>query len=376
MKDGKIAIAIVGCGGMGGGHAIAIGTGTGKAVWNARSKEDGKSVTDAHTTDISQKLVLAGVYDIKPERQQWAAEMGFFNYENYEAMLADPDVDVILVATPNHLHKEESIQAMRAGKHVLCEKPVMMDSKELEEVMAVSKETGKVFYPRQNRRWDKDYLIIKKIYEEKLLGETFNIESRVHGSRGIPGDWRGIKEYGGGMMFDWGVHLLDRLVMMVPEKITKVFCSLNHVTNDEVDDGFKMHLTFESGLTAVVEVGTCHFQNLPLWYIAGNQGTAVIDNWSCSGQMVRLQSWEDKDATPIQAGEGLTKTMAPRQGKSIEELPLPEVVYDSNELYSNLVDVINGTADQIVTQEQALRVMRLMEAAIESSEKGIVVNFE
>jgi len=126
----------------------------------------------------------------------------------------------------------------------------------------------------------------------------------------------------------------------------------------------------------VVEVGTCHFQNLPLWYIAGNQGTAVIDNWSCSGQMVRLQSWEDKDATPIQAGEGLTKTMAPRQGKSIEELPLPEVVYDSNELYSNLVDVINGTADQIVTQEQALRVMRLMEAAIESSEKGIVVNFE
>jgi predicted dehydrogenase len=281
-----------------------------------------------------------------------------------------------LIATPNHLHKDQAIAAMRAGKHVLCEKPVTPTSVELEEILAVSKETGRIFYPRQNRRWDKDFLIIKKIYEEGLLGKTFNIESRVHGSRGIPGDWRGVKEYGGGMMLDWGVHLLDRLLMMVPEKVRKVFCSLTHVTNNDVDDGFKMHITFESGLTAVVEVGTCHFISLPLWFIAGNHGTAAIDNWSCSGEMVRLNSWEDKDAKPIQAGEGLTKTMAPRQSNSIEKLSLPDVRYDRNELYSNLADVVNGEAEQIVTGEQALRVLKLMEAAFESSEKGIVVNFE
>ena len=125
-----------------------------------------------------------------------------------------------------------------------------------------------------------------------------------------------------------------------------------------------------------MEVGTCNFINLPLWYVAGDQGTARIGGWDMSGEMVRLKSWEDKDATPILAGEGLTKTMAPRQENSTEVLPLPDLDYDRNELYSNLVYVINGTADQIVTQEQALRVMRLMEAAIESSEKGIVVNFE
>ncbi len=376
MKDGKCAIAIVGCGGMGGGHAIAIGSGTGDAVWNATKITDAKAVNDGVTTDISKKLVLAGVYDIDPARQKWAADMGFYNYPSYEAMLADPDVDVILVATPNHLHHDLAIAAMRAGKHVLCEKPVMPTSAELEDVMRVAKETGKVFYPRQNRRWDKDFLIIKKIYDEKLLGNTFNIESRVLGSRGIPGDWRGVKEYGGGMMLDWGVHLLDRLLMMVPEKVKRVFCSLTHITNDEVDDGFKMHLTFESGLTAVVEVGTCHFINLPLWLIAADSGTAVIHSWANDGKMVRLNTWEDKDATPILAGEGLTKTMAPRQGQSIEELELPDVVYDRNELYSNLVDTINGTAKQIVTPEQALRVLKLMEAAFESSEKGIVVNFE
>ncbi len=368
-------IAIVGCGGMGGGHAIAIASGTGNAIWNG-DDANGTAFKGEHNTDISKKMALAGVYDIDPARQQWAAERGYYNYESYDAMLADEKVDAILIATPNHLHKDMAIRAMRAGKHVLCEKPVMITSKDLEDVLAVSKETGKVFYPRQNREWDEDYRIIKKIYDEKLLGETFNIECRIMGSRGIPGDWRGVKEYGGGMMLDWGVHIIDRLLVMVPEKIKKIFCSCTHITNKECDDGFKMHITFESGLTAVLEVGTCHFINLPLWAIYGTDGSATIDDWSCKGRMMRLKSWEDKDTAPILAGAGLTKTMAPRQGNSVEELPLPEVDFDRNELYSNFVDTCRGEAEQIVTGEHALRVLRVMEAAMESDEKGIVVHFE
>jgi len=370
----KRRIAIVGCGGMGGGHALAI-SGKGDAGKGAYSVYTQQGI-NKNDTDLSVKLELAGIYDIDPARCEWAKGYGFYCYDSFEAVLADPSVDIVLVATPNHIHKELSIRAMKAGKHVLCEKPVTPASADLLEIMAVSKETGKVFYPRQNRRWDKDFLIIKKIYEENLLGKTFNIESRVLGSRGIPGDWRGVKEYGGGMMLDWGVHLLDRLLIMVPEKVIKVFCSFTHVTNDEVDDGFKMHMTFESGLTAVVEVGTCHFLRLPLWFIAGNHGTAMIEDWSCAGRMVRLKSWEDKDAKPILAGEGLTKTMAPRGDNSVEELELPEIEYDRNELYSNLVDVINGETEQIVKPEEALRTLRLMEAAFESAETGKIVYFE
>lgn len=372
-------IAILGCGGMGSGHAIAIASGTGIAVWGAVSENDkdmNAMFQGTMDTDISKKLELAGVYDIDPARNAWAAERGYPVYADYEAILADDTVDVVLVATPNHLHKDQAIAAMRAGKHVLCEKPVTPSSAELEAIMAVSRETGKVFYPRQNRRWDRDFRIVKKIYEEQIVGPVFTIESRIHGSRGIPGDWRGIKEFGGGMMLDWGVHLLDRLLFMIPEKITKVFCDLTHITNDECDDGFKMHMTFASGLTVCVEVGTCHFINLPLWYVAGKEGTAVINNWHCEGKIVRLKSWEDKDALPILAGAGLTKTMAPRDEASTEAYQLPTVDFDNNELYSNLVDTIDGKAEQIVTSEQALRVLKLMEAAFESSEKGSVVNFE
>jgi scyllo-inositol 2-dehydrogenase (NADP+) len=369
-------IGIVGCGGMGSGHAIALQSGTGNALWKVKT-DDVPKFPGALTTDISKHLRLRGIFDIKPERRQWAQERKIPVYESYDAMLADPDIDAVLVATPNHLHKEQSIAAMRAGKHVLCEKPVMITSEDLEEVMQVSRETGRVFYPRQNREWDEDYLIIKKIYDDKLVGNVFNIKSRLTGSRGIPGDWRGIKEYGGGMMLDWGVHLIDRILQMIPEKVIKLFCSCTYITNKECEDGFQLHMTFESGLTVDIEVGTCHFISEPMWCIYGDRGSAVIHNFQLDGKMIRLTSWVDKDAEPIAAGAGLTKTMAPRSvGESVEERPLPRFDFDRNTLYRNFAEVCTGTAKQIVTQEHALRVLRLMEACFRSNESGEAVLFE
>ena len=93
--------------------------------------------------------------------------------------------------------------------------------------------------------------------------------------------------------------------------------------------------------------------------------------------MARLVSWDDKDATPIMAGAGLTKTMAPRSGgNSVEEFTLPRFDFDRNTLYRNFVETCRGEAEQIVTQEHALRVLRIMEACYESSETGKAIAFE
>ncbi len=377
MSENKvIRIGIVGCGGMGGGHAVALHSGTGNAIWNVKT-----GTVDAFdsemTSNVREFLELAGTFDIKEERQEWARSFGIHTYDSYEEMLADPSVDAILIATPNHLHKEQAIAALQAGKHVLCEKPVMLSAKDLRDVVAVAKETGRVFYPRQNREWDEDYLIIKKIYDEKLIGNVFNVKCRIMGSRGIPGDWRGIKACGGGMMLDWGVHIIDRMLQMVPAKVTRLYCTMTHITNDECDDGFQLLLTFADGMTCNLEVGTCHFVNEPLWCIYGDKGSAEIMNWKLDGRMVRLTSWEDKDVLPIVAGAGLTKTMAPRKaGESTEELPLPRFDYDRNALYRNFAETCRGTAAQIVTNEHAERVLRLMEAAFESDRLGEAVSFE
>lgn len=373
MIDGKQAIAIVGCGGMGSGHAYALG---GRGGYTGDDGYSSYNPGQEQLSDLQSKLLLAGIYDIDPTRMQWARDNGFATFESYQAILDHPDVDIVLIATPNHLHKELCLQAIRAGKHVLCEKPVMTNSQDLAEVIAEAKKYDVVFYPRQNRRWDKDFLIVKEILSSGILGNTVNIESRVLGSRGIPGDWRAKKEFGGGMMFDWGVHLLDRILWLIPSKVESVFCHLTHVTETDVDDGFQLHLTFENGIVSIIEVATCNFITKPLWYISGDRGTAVIENWDCEGKIARLISWDDKDAVPILAGEGLTKTMAPRNsGTSVEVYPLPDLHVDRDALYQNLVDTIEKTAQQIVTPEQALRVLRVMECAIESDRLGQTVKF-
>lgn len=370
----KFRIAIVGCGGMGSGHAVALQSGTGETVYKG-NVADAKMPDSAMTTSLGEIAELAGITDIDSERIEWAVSQGISVYTGYEELLADKTVDAVLIATPNHLHKPMAISALRAGKHVLCEKPVMLSSTDLMEVVEEAKKAGKVFYPRQNREWDEDFLIIKKIYEEELLGRTFEIRCRIMGARGIPGDWRSKKEFGGGMMYDWGVHIIDRIVKMVGKAPERLFCDLKNITNEECDDNLFVHMTFEDGLTVRLEVDTCHFVSLPLWNPFASHGSAEIQNWNCDGKMTLLSSWHDKDALPIIAGSGLTKTMAPRTKETLTELPLPRFDFDRNALYRNFVETCQGKAEQIVTNEHALRVMRIIEACFESAKTKKVIEF-
>ena len=183
-----IKVAVVGYGGMGGWHTRRIGE--------------------------MEKFELAGVWDIDPERLVVAKERGIHAYESFADVLKDDSVELVVVATWNDVHKPLCIEAMRAGKNVISEKPVAMSLRDLDEMIAVSQETGKLFTVHQNRRWDEDYLTMRNIADKNLLGKVFRVESRVQGSRGIPGDWRREKVHGGGMVLDWGVHLLDQALTM------------------------------------------------------------------------------------------------------------------------------------------------------------------
>lgn len=344
-----VGVAVVGYGGMGG--------------WHTR------------TLQQIPEVKLMGVYDILPERNKAAEEAGIHAYSSFEELLADPQVDVVTVAIPNDAHRDVCIQAMEAGKLTISEKPVTMSSEILEEMISASVRTGSVFTVHQNRRWDEDYLVARHIYESGMLGRVFAIQSRVHGSRGIPGDWRNTKEHGGGMVLDWGVHLLDQMNQMMGRMPKTVYATLSNVTNEEVDDGFTATFTYDNGLVFTVEVGTSNFINLPRWYVEGLNGTAVIEDFKVNGKIVIATADEEHDAVPIVTAAGLTKTMAPRTPETISELPLPRIDTDIKDYYRNIAKVVNGEADPIVTHDQQRELMRLMEAIFESAEKNQVVTF-
>ncbi len=252
-----------------------------------------------------------------------------------------------------------------------------MCSADLEEMIKASEETGKLFTVHQNRRWDNDYRTIKNIYDKNELGRVFAIESKTYGSRGIPGDWRREKEHGGGMVLDWGVHLLDQILMINENrKLTSVYATLTNITNEEVDDGFRAILKFEDGPECLVEVLTNNFIEAPRWYMCGENGTAIISDWDLNGKIVKIQNWENIDAVPIQAGAGITKTMAPRTEETIKEFPIEKILVNWDEYYDNIYDVIRNGAKQLITFDQQRRLMKLMEAIFESAKDNKVVYFE
>lgn len=132
----KCGTVIIGYGGMGGWHTQQLKT--------------------------MEEINLLGVYDILPGRNLLAEEKGLHAYSSFEEVLNDPQVDLVTVAIPNDQHRDVCIQAMEAGKNVICEKPVALNSRQLQDMIDASKKNGVLFTVHQNRRWDEDFLTMKK----------------------------------------------------------------------------------------------------------------------------------------------------------------------------------------------------------------------
>jgi predicted dehydrogenase len=343
------------------GHKLAIIGYGGMGDWHYRN-----------VTDSIDSSMVKGIFDIREEACQKARENGLYVYQNVEELINDKEIDLVTIAVPNNFHKDYAISCLKGGKNVICEKPVTMNSSELKEIMAVAEETGMLFTIHQNRRWDKDYKIIKKLYQEETLGKIYYIESRVQGSGQMLHGWRGYPVNGGGMVYDWGVHLFDQLLNLIDSPVVSVAPHLVHLFNQEVDDNFKVLLTFENGISALVEVATNCFINHPRWHVCGSEGTVAIRDWECNGEIVTLANkevlkWENDI---VYTAAGPTRTMAPRPDYTKKFLPLPQVETTWTDFYNNIIDVLDHKAELIVTPEQALRVMSLIDLIFLAANEG------
>ncbi len=319
---------------------------------------------------------LAGVYDIKENRRNSAKENGIFVYSSNDEIFLDKSVDIIVVATPNNVHEDLVVSALKSGHNVICEKPVALSVESFERMLKAQNESGKLLTVHQNRRWDVDFLGVNSVIKSGDIGDVLRIESRIHGSRGIPSDWRQEKEYGGGMILDWGVHLIDQMLQLIPEKIVSVNCVTTHITNKEVDDGFRLELTFVSGKTAFVEVGTYNFLSLPRFYMQCENGSLYLEDWQQKAKVAKLTRWVEKDVTPVQNAAGITKTMAPRDSLTLDTYEVQIPKSDVHNFYRNFCAAIDRKEEQFIKNNEVLRVLKVMEASFTSAEKHQTVSVE
>lgn len=324
-------------------------------------------------------LKVHGVFDIRQEINQEAKSQHLTVYEKFEDILNDEKIDIVIIATPNDSHKNYIIKSLEAGKHVVCEKPVTLSVQDLEDIMEVEKNSDSFFTIHQNRRWDTDFRMVQQIFENNLIGTPYFVETRVNGSSVFLHGWRDFKINGGGMLYDWGVHLIDQLLQLNKTPVTSVTAHLKNVFSEEVDDNIKLLLEFEDGLSAVVEVATNCFIPFPRWHLSGNSGTAIIENWQCDGRIMQLidgtePTWNNEI---VYTAAGPTRTMAPRPKTTLQELPLPEVTpdpaikhYSATVFYNNFLNTIEGKEKLLVTSKEAIRVIKVIEAAFESNRLG------
>lgn len=347
----KKKFAVIGYGGMGSWH-----------------------VNHALKSDV---LDLAGIYDIDPQKSEKARVSGIYAYSSLEELLNDKSVELVTIAIPNDVHLDTVVKCLEAGKNVICEKPVALSTQDLNTMIEASKKSGKLFTVHQNRRFDVDYLAMQKLADTGEIGKPLRIESRIHGSRGIPSDWRGEKAHGGGMILDWGIHLIDQLMLIYKnEEIDTINCTVTNITNKEVDDGFYLTITFKSGAVAFVEVGTYNFIALPRFYMKAEKGSALITDWREKTKVAKCKYWHENDVLPVQTAAGLTKTMAPRDSVTLDEYELEIPKSDVHDFYRNFCKAIDGEATQLVTHDQMLLDMKIMEYAFKSAELGQTLKFE
>ena len=317
-----------------------------------------------------ENVSVVAAYDINPDHLKEAEEAGLKPYTSLDEFLKS-DVNLVLVATPNDVHCELACAAMKARKNVITEKPVAMSLKEVDQMIATAKENNVLFTVHQNRRWDKDFRIVKEIIESGELGNIYAVHSRLHGSRGAMFGWRAEPEHGGGMVYDWGVHFVDQIMLIFGfDGIKSVFCKTVKVKTPDVEDYFFLVMDLKNGAHVQMEVGTWVLKAMPRWMVMGDEGTAYVNDFTRSGGIIKVDETAEKEEVFIMTTSGPTRTFAPRGKKEIIETELPDSPADLTEYYANLRDAIDGKCELLVKPEQVRAVFRVLEAMFESAATG------
>ncbi|MBZ4670796.1 MAG: oxidoreductase [Oscillospiraceae bacterium] len=329
-------------------------------------------------------IKLIGFSDIDPKQLKDVKD-GLKRYSSNEELINDPDVQVVLIAANNNQHHDLAIQAAKAGKDIICEKPAALSVQEFDDMVKAANEYGVKFTVHHQRRFDPDFQTIKEIYDKNLLGDVYSIKSSLYGFNGNMHDWHVYISEGGGMLYDWGVHLIDQMLWMMPGiKIKTVFADLRNVINFEVDDYFKILMKFDNGVMAEIELGTYFLTDKMHekwferhWIMSGNKGTSYIDGFEPQGKIVRTtRLLENVKGTRTMTAAGPTRSFGPPPEGVIITEPLPEVNTCHRDFFENYKRAYYGQEEFLVKIPEVRRVLALMEAVRKSAQTGKSIEFE
>ncbi|MCD0487063.1 Gfo/Idh/MocA family oxidoreductase [Pedobacter sp. MC2016-14] len=199
------------------------------------------------------------------------------SYNTIEELLGDKNIELVIVNTPNFTHFDYAKKALLAGKHILVEKPFAATSSEAQELFELALDMGKKVFVYQNRRWDSDFLTVKKLIKEEILGKLNEVHFRFDRYRNAIGV-KSFKEElvaATGLQYDLGPHLLDQVISVFGKPLSFYKVLGKNRENTKVDDYFSIHLKYPNDVNVFVHANMLVADVQPAFVLHGTNGSFV-----------------------------------------------------------------------------------------------------
>ena len=303
--------------------------------------------------------IVAVMDPVAERRNEAAAEFGCKTFTSLAKLLKQNDVEVVVIATPSACHASDAKKALRAGQHVVLEKPMATSLRDADSVIAAAAESGRQLLVHQNYRFYPEFLHLKEIVDSGLIGRVFHIRNYITGFA-RRNDWQTLAKNGGGQLNNTGVHFLDQILQLLPGVVTTVVGDLQQIAAaGDVEDHVKAFLKTDSGATADMEISFAQNVAMPLpkWIICGTYGTLTNN-----GEKSIVRWYDPTEAPPLEVIDGPARDRKygnddklPWQEKTIDVHPRPHGAF-----YDHVNAVIRLGEELRVTPASVRETMRVL----------------
>ncbi|OIK12852.1 dehydrogenase [Bacillus sp. MUM 116] len=315
------------------------------------------------------KVKIVAVCDVVKERaEELGRKYGTKVFTKYDELLLDSEIDAVSVCTPNYLHAPISIAALKAGKHVLCEKPMVTSQEEALAMVEAAKFHGKKLMIAHNQRFVSSHMKARMLIESGEIGKIYSFRTAF----GHPGpekwsadgarSWFFQKDQAFiGAMGDLGVHKTDLIRYLLGEEIVEVaaFVETSAKTNSDVDDNAVCILKTESGIVGTLAAS---------WsYVSKEDNSTII-----YGENAILRLEEDPNFSLIvhyKNGETVKYELGKIQSNE-------EGGQQSSHVIENFVECILNSSEPPITGEEGMKSLNVILAALESNETKLIVKLD
>ncbi|MCD6347751.1 MAG: Gfo/Idh/MocA family oxidoreductase [Bacteroidales bacterium] len=292
----------------------------------------------------------------------------------FDELLNDPMVELIIVNVPDHLHFEFTETALLAGKHVIVEKPFTIDLPSAIKLRDLAREKNLHLFVFQNRRWDSDFLTIKKLLQSGRLGRIAEFEAHYDRFRPVPtpNTWKEDKNHGTGLLYNLGAHLIDQTLVLfgLPDAVYADLDTLRQHSN--VTDYFTLILYYKD-MRAILRSSYLVKEQVAKYIIHGDNGSFIKKGQD--PQEERLNSgWKGDD--PDIGAEPASSCGLLYQDDSTNNYPeeIKSLTGNYMQFYDEVYQTMRSNFSGAVTADDGVRVMQIIDAAIRSNEQNTTIN--